>query len=193
MMIEKDSSLSFGGFFGHAGFGASDNYKNLHYLYKGEESKFNFGDNDFAVIGTGYPATRRRIYNDLKKKDVKFFTIHVGKPFNESVIVGEANIFIPPFNPTNNVTIGDGNVFNYDIGIGHDVQIGDFNFFGPRSNVLGCGKIGNDNIIGANAICLPNSKIGNNNKIAPLSAVYKGCKNNCYMIGNPALKAGVVQ
>lgn len=28
---------------------------------------------------------------------------------------------------------------------------------------------------------LPHSKMGNNNKIAPLSALYKGCKDNCYM------------
>ena len=38
-----------------------------------------------------------------------------------------------------------------------------------------------------------NSKIGDNNKIAPLSAVYKGCKNNCYMAGNPALKIGSIE
>ena len=35
--------------------------------------------------------------------------------------------------------------------------------------------------------------IGDNNIIAPLSAVYKGCKNNCYMSGNPALKTGKIE
>lgn len=31
------------------------------------------------------------------------------------------------------------------------------------------------------------------NKIAPLSAVYKGCKSNSYLSGNPALKIGEVK
>lgn len=53
-------------------------------------------------------------------------------------------------------------------------------------------QIGDSNSIGTNALVLPHSKIGNNNKIAPLSAVYKGCKDNCYMVGNPALKIGSV-
>ena len=59
--------------------------------------------------------------------------------------------------------------------------------------MLGNVKVGNNNTIGANVILLPNSKVGNNNDIAPLSAVYKGCKNNCYMQGNPALKIGEVE
>ena len=93
---------------------------------------------------------------------------------------------------TSNINIGNCNVFNGDIIVGHDVEIGDFNFFGPRSQILGNVKVGSSNQIGINAILLPKSKIGNNNKIAPLSAIYKGCKDNCYMLGNPALKIGEI-
>ena len=84
-------------------------------------------------------------------------------------------------------------MFNGDIIVGHDVIVGDFNFLGPRSQLLGNVKIGNINTIGANAVLLPNAKVGNNNKIAPLSAVYKGCKDNCHMLGNPALKIGDIE
>ena len=79
------------------------------------------------------------------------------------------------------------------VNVGHDAEIGDYNFFGPRSQILGNVKVGNSNQIGANTILLPKAKIGDNNIIAPLSAVYKGCKNNCYMSGNPALKTGKIE
>ena len=89
--------------------------------------------------------------------------------------------------------MGNCNVFNLQIVVGHDVKIGDFNFFGPSSQILGNVTIGNSNSFGANSICLPHSKIGNNNKITPLSAIYKGCKDNCYMMGNPARKIGEIE
>ena len=54
-------------------------------------------------------------------------------------------------------------------------------------------KIGNDNTFGTNAIILAHATIGNNNKIAPLSCVYRGCRDNCYMMGNPAEKVGTVE
>lgn len=89
-----------------------------------------------------------------------------------------------------NIEVGNGNVFNGGIVVGHDAKIGDFNLFGPCTQVLGYITIGSSNTFGANAIILPHSKIGNNNKIAPLSAIYKGCKDNCYMAENPALNMG---
>lgn len=181
----------FAGFLGHGGYGHTVDYKHLQEFYLGEESEHIFKDDEYAVIGAGYPELRRKIYNDLKKRDVRFFNI-VCAEIAPGNVYGEANILVSPFLSSVNLTVGNGNVFNGDILVGHDVEIGDFNFFGPRSSVLGEAKIGNDNTVGANAVILPHAKIGNNNKIAPLSAVYKGCRNNCYMLGNPALKVGEV-
>ena len=59
-----------------------------------------------------------------------------------------------------------------------------------QANVLGAVKVGSLNTIGTGSVLLPNCKIGDNNKIAPLSVVYKGCKNYTYMLGNPAMKVG---
>ena len=188
-MKRTDASVEFAGFLGHGGYGHTVDYKHLQEFYLGEESDHTFKDDEYAVIGAGYPELRRKIYNDLKKRDVRFLNI-ICTPLDPSVCCGEANIFVPPFFGSVNLTIGNGNVFNSNVIVGHDTEIGDFNFFGPRSSVLGIVKIGNDNIVGTNAVILPHAKIGNNNKIAPLSAVYKGCRNNCYMLGNPALKVG---
>ncbi len=191
VMKRDDPSIEFGGFLGHGGYGHTVNYKHLQKFYLGEESDHVFKDDEYAVIGAGYPELRRKIYNDLKKRDVRFLNI-ICTPLDPSVCCGEANIFVPPFFGSVNLTIGNGNVFNGNVIVGHDTEIGDFNFFGPRSSVLGAVKIGNDNTVGTNAVILPHAKIGNNNKVAPLSAVYKGCRDNCYMLGNPALKVGEI-
>ena len=190
LMQKNDSEIVFGGFLGHGGYGHTVDYKDLQSFYVGEVSQHQFQDNEYAVIGAGYPDLRKKIYHELKARHISFFTILVGEPFKKSVVFGEANVFAPPTYFSCDIKIGNGNVFNGEVGLGHDVLIGDFNFFGPRSNFLGEVQIGNDNIFGASSLCLPHTKVGNNNKIAPLSAIYKGCKNNTYLLGNPAIKIG---
>lgn len=191
---EYGKEVIFGGFLGHGGYGHTVDYKTYQHLYLGEVSEHKFKDDEYCIIGAGYPKLRRKIYEDLKLMNAKFYTLICrGVYLSQSFEYGEANIFTDPFLASVNINVGIGNVFNCDVIIGHDSTIGDFNFFGPRSQILGNVKIGNNNKTGANVILLPNSKVGNNNDIAPLSAVYKGCKNNCYMQGNPALKIGEVE
>lgn len=190
IMKKNDPEIVFGGFLGHGGYGYTVNYLELQKYYIGEVSEHEFDENEYAVIGAGYPELRTKIYKELKSRNVKFFTINPEGRLHDSLEIGEGNIFVPPFLYSCNVKIGNANVFNADVIIGHDAVIGDCNFFGPRSQLLGSVIIGDSNTIGANAILLPCSKIGNSNKIAPLSAVYKGCSNNSYWAGNPAVKIG---
>ena len=193
-MQKSDTSIQFGGFLGHGGYGHTVDYFDLQKYYLGEVSDYEFKEDEYVVIGAGYPALRAKIYNDLKeRKDVNFFTIYVGEKPQDSVHFGEANIITPMSCLSCNIEIGNCNVLNGDVIVGHDVKIGDFNFFGPRSQVLGNVDIGNENQIGANTILLPHCKIGNKNKIAPLSVVYKGCRNDSYWSGNPAVKIGNIE
>ncbi len=188
-----DSNISFAGFLGHGGYGHTVNYLNLQKFYKGEVTDHKFEDNEYAVIGAGYPNLRKKIFEDLQKLNIKFYTlISPNSIVDNDVRLGEGNVIINTRISSHNIKIGNGNLFNGNIVIGHDVEVGDFNFFGPRSQLLGNVKAGDMNQIGANSILLPGAKIGSYNKIAPLSAVYKGCKDNCYMLGNPALKIGAV-
>jgi hypothetical protein len=138
-MIATDSSIQFGGFLGHGGYGHTVDYKDLQKYYSGEVSEHIFKEDEYVVIGAGYPELRKKIYADLKKLNVRFFTIYIGEKLPKSIEIGESNIFAPPF------------------------------------------------------VCSCNIKIGNNNKIAPLSAVYKGCRDNSYWVGNPAVKVGSIE
>lgn len=189
-LMKEDSNLLFGGFLGHNNYGDSVDYKKVQHLYKGDVSKHVFKENEYAIIGAGASGLRKIIYEDLKKQGVNFYTlISKSSKINEFVDYDEANIFINS-SPSPDVKIGKCNLFNGEVIIGHDCVIGDFNFFAPRVLVLGGVKIGNENSFGANSIMLPHSKIGNNNVISPLSCIYKGCKNNSMMHGNPAVKVG---
>lgn len=186
---QSNPEIQFAGFLGHGGYGHTVDYKNLQEFYKGEVADHIFNIDEYVVIGAGYPELRQKIYNELKARNVQFFNLIPPYVYiNSTVEIGEGNVFVAPFTVTVNIKIGNGNVFNGGIVIGHDAVIGDCNFFGPRSQILGGVKIGNNNQVGAGSILLPKAKIGNNNIIAPLSAVYKGCKDNCHMLGNPALK-----
>ena len=192
-MIKADKEIVFGGFMGHGGYGHTVNYFDLQNYYVGEVSEHEFKDDEYVVIGAGYPELRSKIYNELKERHIQFFTLYAAQGLLPSVDIGESNIFIAPMTMSCNIKIGNNNVFNGGVIVGHDCEIGDCNFFGPRSQVLGDVKIGSYNTIGANAILLPHCRVGNNNKIAPLSAIYKGCRNNSYMAGNPAVKVGDVE
>lgn len=191
---EYGKEVIFGGFLGHGGYGHTVDYKTYQHLYLGEVSEHKFKDDEYCIIGAGYPKLRRKIYEDLKLMNAKFYTLICrGVYLSQSFEYGEANIFVYPFLSSVNIKVGNGNAFNGDASMGHDSEIGNFNFIGPRTSILGNVKIQDCNQIGANSILLPNSKVGSKNIIAPMSVIYKGCKNNCYIQGNPALKIGEVE
>ena len=189
--IGKGEDLCFAGFIGHNGYHV--NFHALEHFFIGDLTEITFGQDDYCIIGAGYPELRQKIYQDLKDKGAQLYNLITGNgKLNDFIDLGEGNIFNESF-PSPFVKIGNGNVFNFQVIIAHDVVIGDFNFFGPRSQILGEVLVGDSNSVGANSILLPHAKIGNSNSVAPLSAIYKGCRNNCYMHGNPALKIGEVE
>ena len=130
-IIEINPEIQFGGFLGHNGYGKEVDYKRYQKYYIGDVSEHEFKDNDYAIIGAGYPSLRKKIYEDLKKRQIKFYTLVPPEvKLNCDVEYGEANIFIPPFEPSIDCEFGIGNVFNGHVIVGHDVSIGNFNFFG---------------------------------------------------------------
>ena len=191
--ILNGDDIELGGLVGHNGYVVD--FGELNKFFVGDLSQMKFGPDDYCVIGAGYPELRRKIYNDVLAvggKLYNFFYPIVQGPIG--VNIGMGNCIIGTIlTQCTDIKIGNGNLFNGTFSVGHDSNIGDFNFIGPASHILGEVTMGNDNIIGTGAILLAHAKLGNNNKIAPLSCVYRGCRDNCYMIGNPAEKVGTVE
>ena len=184
-MRRFDDTVEFAGFLGHGGYGHTVDYKDYQRFYLGEVSEHSFAEDEYACIGAGYPDLRRKIFKELKERGIRLTNIYT-EPLCESAVIGEGNVILFCGGLSPNVKLGDGNVLNGNVIVGHDTKVGDFNFLGPRSMLLGYVSIGNDNVIGAGAVIMAHKSLGNNNKIAPLSVIYRSCKDNLCMIGNPA-------
>ena len=181
---------NFGGFFDWKGY--PGDLKELYSLYRGNIDQHAIQNDDLFVIGVGKPALRREIFLSLKERDAKFMNlIHPWTAICKSAVIGDGNIFQRGCTVFCNAVVGDGNYINGAANIAHDAQLGDFNFLAPYSIVLGGVRIGSCNHLGPHSVLLEHAVIGNGNLLAPGSTIYKGCKDNCRMAGNPALKIGV--
>ena len=67
---EYGKEVIFGGFLGHNGYGKSVDYKTYQHLYLGEVAEHRFKDDEYCIIGAGYPEIRKMIYDDLKNMGV---------------------------------------------------------------------------------------------------------------------------
>ncbi len=188
-IMGADPGISFRGFLSFEGYEAD--LKELAPYFLGIDDDYAFAGDEYAVIAIGKPELRKRAFEKLTARDVALFTlIHPHSYVDPSTQIGVGSIIGYNTYVSCNCTIGNGNVLNGLIHIGHDSSMRDFNFVAPGVQILGCVSIGSQNSIGATSVILPHAKIGNNNIIAPLSSIYKGCKSNCYMAGNPAVKIG---
>lgn len=190
--IEQGEDVRLGGLVGHNGYKVD--FGTLNDLFVGDLSQMNFKPDDYCIIGAGYPELRSKIYNDILMHGGKLTNLCINCYIPDNLDIGTGNCLVSTqLTGGTNIHIGNGNLFNGQVVVGHDSNIGNFNFFGPASQILGMVTVGNNNTIGANSILLSHVRVGNNNKIAPLSCVYKGCRDNSYMFGNPAEKVGTVK
>lgn len=143
---------------------------------------------DLFVIGIGNPELRLAVYAWAKALKVGFYTLkHPNVYICPSAAVGEANIFQRDCVVQPNACIGNANFFNGGVVVGHDAVIGDANIFNLHVGISGHARLGDANRLAPRCIILENAKIGSRNVFAPGAVVYKGCKDHCLMIGNPAL------
>ena len=74
---EYGKEVVFGGFLGHNGYGKSVDYKSYQHLYLGEVAEHRFKDDEYCIIGAGYPELRKEIYEDLKKNGREILYPHL--------------------------------------------------------------------------------------------------------------------
>ncbi len=178
---------SFKGFLSHRGYKGS--LGSFSHLELGSDENYQIEKDDVFVLGIGDNKIRHEAYNDIKSKDGKFINlVHPTCILGENIRLGEGNVFARACSISNNVEIGNANYFNGNVVLGHDVCIADANFFASFSQVYGLAQIASFNHVAPSAIIMDRAKIGSDNKIAPAAVLYKGCRDNCLMAGNPAVK-----
>ncbi len=83
--------------------------------------------------------------------------------------------------------IGENTYFDNLCHIAHNVKVGNNCVFAAMSGIAGSTKIGNSVMAGGQVGISGHLNIGNNVQIAAKSAVLKSIKDNCSVMGNPAI------
>ena len=177
----------FGGFLDWQGY--AGDLKELGVMHIGTTTDHAICPDDLFIIGVGKPALRRDIFIAMKKRGARFMNlIHPWSYVCPSASMGEGNIIQRGCCLYVNDTLGDANYLNGAVNLAHDAVAGDFNFFGPYALALGGATIGSCNHIGPHSVMLEHSRMGDGNLVTPGSVLYKGCRDNCRMAGNPAIR-----
>lgn len=181
--------LHFEGFLSFEGFSGS--LGPLQDQQKGTDDDYAFAPDTAVILALGNNELRRRALAKMRSRGVRLFNlIAANVHLAEGVTLGEGNVLARGCHLAPGVGMGDANYLNGSVCLGHDVSLGSYNFFGPFSAMLGASRMGDANSLGTHAVVLERARVGSGNSIAPGSYVYKGCGNNCYYAGNPALNLG---
>lgn len=181
--------LRFEGFLSFEGFPGS--LGPLRDQQRGTDDEYVFTPDTAVILGLGNNELRRRALAKLRSRGVRVFNlIAANVHLAAGVTLGEGNVLARGCHLAPGVSMGDANYLNGSVCLGHDVSLGSYNFFGPFSAMLGASKMGDANSLGTHAVVLERARVGSGNSIAPGSYVYKGCGDNCYYAGNPALNLG---
>lgn len=134
------------------------------------------------------PTVHLNIFNRLIRQGIKDFPSLI----HPSVIVkhtsiGIGNIIYEHVNLGTDVHIGNYNILYPNTTIGHEAKIGDSNLFalniviGARSTICNCNLFGNASTLSLGLT------VGDNNMIGVGSVVLDNVKENCSLLGNPAV------
>jgi sugar O-acyltransferase (sialic acid O-acetyltransferase NeuD family) len=184
-VAQREPDLAFKGFLAFEGY--AGDLRGLSHLQMGNDDDYAAAPGDVFAIGIGLPALRQKAFDKWKQRGAAFINlIHPSVTVLPEAQMGEANTINSGSFLSWGTIIGNANHLNGGITLGHDVVVGDANFFAPDALVLGEVRIGSRNSFGVRSTVLAKARIGNDNTIAPGAFIYKGCRDNAIMAGNPA-------
>ncbi len=187
--VTLSQEYTFAGFLSWKGYVAD--LKELHTKFLGNSDEHHVCPETLYIIGIASPQLRQQVFEEFSKKNAQFMNlIHPTAYICPSASMGQANILQRSTTLYCNAKLGNGNYLNGSVNLAHDATVKDFNLLGPGSMVLGNAQVGSANQLAPHCILLNNTTIGNNNILAPNTCIYKGCRDNCRMMGSPALSVG---
>jgi sugar O-acyltransferase (sialic acid O-acetyltransferase NeuD family) len=143
---------------------------------------------DGFFIAIGDNATRNKVYEMLKKKDLyPANAIHPAAIIDPSAAVAQSGVMIAAnvtINPL--AKIGTGVICNTGCIVEHECEVEDFVHIGPGAVLCGNVKIGNRTFVGANAVIRQGINIGKYVMIGAGAVVVKDVADNMTIVGVPA-------
>ena len=138
-------------------------------------------------IAIGEPSTRERVYNKVKKSNVKLATlIHPGVYIDDSSTIGEGVTICEGVTTTSCVVLEDNVYIQPHAVIGHDIHIGKHSVVGSNSEIGGANIIGERVFIGFMVGTLQGLTIGDDVEISAGSIVFRDIEPAMIVMGNPA-------
>ncbi len=187
--VKQYNDTVFSGFISWKGY--KSNLKELASYDLGHSDAHVISSENSYIIGIAHPQIRQNAFEEFTAKGANFINlIHPNVYVCPSAKLGKANVIQRDSTLYCNSQLGNGNYLNGAVNLAHDAVVGDYNLFGSYCMVLGNAVMGSKNQLAPNCVLLNNAVVGNENLLAPNSYIYKGCKDNCRMAGNPALKIG---
>ena len=150
-------------------------------------SNYKYRMGDKFLIGIGDPKIRKIIYGILKEKDLDLATlIHPTAYISKFSNIGVGTIVAPFCTIGAESFLSPNSILNTYVAIGHHVTLGNSCVVSPKVLVAGRSNIGDFVYIGSSVVVTPNTIIGSGCKIAAGSVVYRSCKENLLITGNPS-------
>lgn len=154
-----------------------------------EKKFFLTSSRENIIIAVGENATRKKIYNKLKKENFIFPNIiHKNSVISKDLKIGHGNIIMPGVIINNNVNIKNFNIINTGSILEHDCKISSFSSISPGAVISGNCKIGDNVFVGSNSTLIQNIIVKDNSVIGAGSVVIKNIDENLRVVGNPSRK-----
>lgn len=188
MLDANEESFQFIGFFDDAAKIPVNKFGNV----VGKVSDLNAIDYNLEVaIAIGTPKHIRSVKSKITNSHITFPNIiHPSVKFlgEETITMGNGNIFSLDVQVSCNVTIGNFNIFNTRTTLAHDDFLCDYNVLSPNVQISGNVSISNCNFFGFNCGVIQGVKIGNDNVIGAGSILLRSIKDEGTYFGLPAAK-----
>ncbi len=140
-----------------------------------------------CVIALGEPKHRKKLYQDIKGRNIKLATIiDPGAVVSTTAIFGEGVIVFPFTFISCNTRIDDNVMLEIGVIIGHDIFIGKHSVISSTSVLGGRVSVGECGFIGLNSTVREDVKIGSSCVVSMGSSVFHNVEDHLVVMGNPA-------
>jgi acetyltransferase EpsM len=164
------------------------NNKKIYSLTKNNLVKITENKSFFSIIAIGDNKTRKKIFNNIKKFNLKIKWLSIISPnsiISKDVIIGKGSLVMPGCIINNGTRIKDHCIINTGSIIEHDNYFDNFSSCGPGVVTGGNVRVGESSYIGIGSVVKEKIMIDDNVFIGGNSFINKNCKKNSLYYGNP--------
>lgn len=140
-----------------------------------------------VALGIGDNATRRRIMEALRARDIEFVTVvHVQASVSPHASLGAGVVVLAQAVIAPGARVGDGAIVNHGAIVDHDAVIGDFAHVAPNATLGGGAQLGELAVLGAGATILPGKTVGRGSVVGAGAVVVARVPDGVVAKGVPA-------